>query len=90
MEFEWDEKKSEANSIKHRISFEEAKKLWNDENGIIVYQRLEDNEERYCLIARLFQKCWCAVFTLRGERVRLISVRRCRAKEERMYEERRV
>jgi uncharacterized DUF497 family protein len=90
MEFEWDHQKSIANAAKHGISFEEAVKLWEDQNGIIVYQRLQDGEDRYCLIAQLEQKCWCAVFTLRKGKVRLISVRRCRKKESAVYEERRV
>ncbi|NPA51106.1 MAG: BrnT family toxin, partial [Epsilonproteobacteria bacterium] len=30
MEFEYDEKKSQINKLKHGIDFEEAKKLWMD------------------------------------------------------------
>jgi len=90
MKFEWDENKSFINKEKHKISFEEAVKLWDDKNGIVVYQRLDGKEERYCLIARLKEKCWCAVFTLRGENIRIISVRRCRKKEEKKYEDRRI
>jgi len=33
-EFEYDINKSNINKKKHGISFEEAKKLWEDNNGI--------------------------------------------------------
>jgi len=85
MEFEYDPNKSEANKQKHGIDFEEAKALF-DQVGIIIPAKSE-NEERWMLIAYLGKRCYSAIFTHRGERIRFISVRRCRKKEERLYDE---
>lgn len=45
-----------------------------------------EEEERKMLIARLKGKVWSAIFTERGERIRIISVRRARANEIAIYE----
>jgi uncharacterized DUF497 family protein len=86
LDFEYDENKSIKNKEKHNISFEEAKKLWNDRNSIVVPANIIDNETRYALISKLNQKCYVAIFTIRNENYRIISVRRCRKNEEVNYE----
>jgi uncharacterized DUF497 family protein len=87
MDFEYDPRKSEANKIKHGIDFEEAKALWKDTNGLEI--RAESREEdRYVLIASYMDRFWTAVFTLRDERIRLISARRSREKEIELYDNR--
>ena len=45
------------------------------------------DETRWALIAKIEGKTWTAIYTLRGETIRLISVRRARVKEVRLYEE---
>ena len=85
MDFEYDENKSIKNKQKHNISFEEAKLLWNDQNSIVVPANIMDDEIRYALIGVLDQKCYVAIFTIRGESYRIISVRRCRKNEEKNY-----
>lgn len=37
--FEFDPKKSASNKIKHGIDFEQAKKLWEDPNRLIIEAR---------------------------------------------------
>ena len=86
MEFEYDSKKSQTNKAKHGIDFEEAKELFDDDNSLVVPAKNVEDEERYALIGRLRGKCYVAIFTLRGEKIRIISVRRCRKKEEANYE----
>ena len=85
MEFEYDEIKSISNKKKHGIDFIEAQKLWNDDNKIIYPTRFEV-EERNILIATIECKHWSAIYTLRIEKIRLISVRRSRKEEEELYE----
>ena len=85
MEFEYDSKKSQINKAKHGIDFEEAKDLFDDDSSLVVPAKNVD-EERYALIGRLGGKCYVAIFTFRGEKIRIISVRRCRKKEEANYE----
>ena len=86
MKFEYDKNKSIKNKLKHGIDFEEAKKLWNNENALVVPANIVANETRFALISTLNNKCYVAIFTIRAKRYRIISVRRCRKKEELNYE----
>jgi uncharacterized DUF497 family protein len=86
MKFEWDKKKSLENKVKHGIDFDTARGLWNDDNRVEV-QAPYPLEERYVLIGILDTKIWTAIFTWRGDAVRIISVRRSRKKEVMLYEE---
>jgi uncharacterized protein len=86
MEFEYDPQKSEANLIKHGIDFEESKYLWDDPNRLQLQARSE-TELRYALIALYGDKLWSAFYTIRDEKVRIISVRRARKGEGRLYYE---
>ena len=86
MEFEWDEKKSRANKSKHGIDFKTATELWNDPDRIEIQANFT-NETRNDLIGKIGDKLWAAIFTLRIDIVRLISVRRARKKETQLYEQ---
>lgn len=86
MKFEYDINKSHANKLKHGLDFEEAQKLWNDSEAINI-QAKSDTEIRYAFISKLEGKCWIAFYTLRDDVIRLISVRRARENEERIYNE---
>jgi len=87
MRFEYDEAKSRINKEKHGIDFVEAQNLWQDENALIVPANIVDEEIRYALISTYNNKCFAAIYTLRNEAYRIISVRRCRKNEEKYYEE---
>ena len=86
MKFEYDLNKSRINKDKHGIDFERAQLLWNDSEAVNV-QAKSDSELRYAFISKLEEKCWVAFYTLRGDVIRLISVRRARTNEERIYNE---
>lgn len=86
MEFEYDLIKSKSNQKKHGINFEEAKRLWNDVNRLQVEAK-SDTELRFALIAICGDKLWTAFYTIRGERIRIISVRRARQGEGMLYYE---
>ena len=86
MEFEYDIQKSISNKIKHEIDFEEAKHLWEDRNRIRIQAR-SDTELRFALIAAYREKLWTAFYTMRNDTVRIISVRRSRDQERRLYYE---
>ncbi|WHA41951.1 BrnT family toxin [Agrobacterium larrymoorei] len=85
MEFEFDPAKSASNKDKHGIDFVDAQNLWLDQRRLIAPLVME-GEERYIMIARLHDKIWSTIFTYRGGRVRIISVRRARDKERQHYE----
>ncbi len=85
MEFEFDESKSLANKSKHGIDFPDAQALWNDPDLLEIPARTSD-EPRAIVIGRIGDKHWSAIITYRGERVRIISVRRSRKEERSLYE----
>lgn len=84
MNFEFDPQKSAINAEKHGIDFLAAQSLWSDQNRVEFIARFKD-EERNGLVAIHNGRKWCAIFTLRGDNVRIISVRRARAYEEKLY-----
>ena len=84
MEFEYDKVKSAANHKKHGIDFLEAQELWNDPDCIVIPARTV-GESRYLLIGKLGKKFWSAIFTLRNQKIRIISVRKARKNEEEYY-----
>lgn len=85
MEFEFDPQKSDSNKIKHGIDFNEAQELWDDPNLIEIPVKTSD-EPRYLMIGKISEKYWSAVVTYRGEKIRIISVRRSRKEEVDVYE----
>jgi uncharacterized DUF497 family protein len=80
VEFEYDDRKSQINTRKHGIDFERAKLLWGDEKRLVVPAR-SSTEPREALVAVLDGVYWTAVYTLRGDAIRIISVRRSRNEE---------
>jgi len=84
MKFEWDSEKSRANKEKHGIDFETAQNLWLDENRIEI-ETPYPVEKWNIIIAKFLGKLWTAVYTIRSETVRIISVRRSRKKEVKLY-----
>ena len=86
MPFEWDPQKSIANKEKHDIDFETAKRLWSDENRMEIHAS-HPVEDRWILIGKKDDKLWTAIYTSRGNAIRIISVRRSRGKEVDLYDE---
>jgi hypothetical protein len=85
MEFEFDPEKRASNLRKHGIDFIAAQALWSDPDMIMVPAKTTD-EPRILVIGMLSGKHWSAVVTPRGERTRIISVRRSRKEEIAIYE----
>jgi hypothetical protein len=85
MDFEHDPAKSASNLSKHGIDFDQAQALWDDPWMLEVPARTED-EPRFLLIGKIEGKHWAAVWTPRGDAVRIISVRRARKEEIGYYE----
>jgi uncharacterized DUF497 family protein len=87
LRFEWDPAKSASNKVKHGVDFEEATAMWR--NG----PRLDIDvdhpvEPRLLTVGSLNGRIWTAVTTMRGDAIRLISVRRSRKEEVSLYERR--
>ncbi len=84
-EFVFDENKSLINKNKHGIDFMEAQLLWKDVDRVIVPARVVD-EPRFLIIGKIRIKFWSAIFTIRDDKIRIISVRRSRKEEINIYE----
>ena len=85
MGFEYDPAKSRANRQKHGLDFAEASALWDDPWRLDVPVRTE-GEARIMTLAKLNDRIWAAIWTIRGENIRVISVRRARKDEVAYYE----
>jgi uncharacterized DUF497 family protein len=72
--------KSQTNKEKHGIDFEEAQALWDDEEQFIQ-EIVSDDENRLIHTGKIGDKYYTAVTTAREGNIRIISVRRARAKE---------
>jgi hypothetical protein len=84
--FEYDPNKSASNKRKHGLDFEEAAQLWDDPFAIELIAHTSD-EIRTIAIGRISGKLWSVIFTMRGDKIRIISARRARSNEEAAYEE---
>ena len=84
MEFEFDPGKSAVNLDKHGIDFVQAQELW----AVTGWEQPSPflGELRLQRTAAWDGRFWTAVYTLRGSRIRLISVRRARRSEVSAYE----
>ena len=85
MDFEFDPKKSEKNMEKHGIDFFQAQALWDDPELLEIPARTED-EPRFLVVGKIRGKHWAGIITYRGEKIRIISVRRARKEEVELYE----
>jgi len=83
--FEFDEKKSQTNLVKHGIDFVDAQLIWGDPDYVEIQARTVD-EPRSLVIGLIDGKHWSAIVTHRNENIRIISVRRSRKSEVETYE----
>ena len=84
MDFEFDSAKSTANLENQGIDFIDAQALWSDPDRLEVSARSLD-EPRTQVIGRIDNVVWSAFTTIRGDRIRIISVRRARDEEAAAY-----
>jgi uncharacterized protein len=86
VEFEWDPAKDPANQRKHNVPFLKAIDVFKDPRQL---ERLDDSEDygedRWIGLGCVEQMILTVVFTLRGQRIRLISARRANRDEQRVY-----
>jgi len=85
MQFEWDPNKSAANKLKHGIDFLEGEALWDDPERLELPAQTM-GETRYMLIGIIRNRYWSAIFTIRSEKIRIISIRHARDMEIEAYE----
>ncbi|MCG5054099.1 MAG: BrnT family toxin [Myxococcales bacterium] len=90
LEFEWDPDKAAANKRKHKVSFEEARTAFLDENGLVIADPEHSrNEERFVLLGlsaslRILIVCHC--YRRDDSVIRIISARKANGSERIQYE----
>lgn len=87
-EFEWDKGNVDKSFKKHKISPNEAEEIFLDENLKIIKDiNHSQKEKRLIALGKTFtDKKLFIVYTVRGEKVRIISARPMDKKERRHYE----
>jgi len=88
MQFEWDEGKARHHTKKHRVSFEQAQKVFDDPRAV-PFEDLEhstSSETRYVMIGMCPIGLLYVSFTYRDQIVRLISARHAEKWMVKVYE----
>ena len=87
-DFEWDDEKSAANVRKHKVSFEEASTVFDDELMLTEADWMHSEEEdRYVSIGFSSQNRLLVVsYTERVRIIRIISAREPTSREKQSYE----
>jgi uncharacterized DUF497 family protein len=86
--FEWDDRKAAANRARHGISFETARKVFKDPFAIDeADSREEYGEDRFTLTGMADGRLLLVAYTMRDDRIRIISARGAEPHEHRIYHE---
>ena len=89
LEFEWDPKKAAANLKRHRVSFEEARTVFLDEQAKLIDDPdHSSDEDRFVLLGisgllRVLLVCHC--YRQQGQTIRIISARKASPGEAGQY-----
>lgn len=86
MQFEWDSHNRDKNWKKHQVTDREAEEVFS--KGLFLGPVKSAQEERFSVIGKTTQgRTLFVVYTLRGEKIRVISVRDASRKERASYEQ---
>ena len=89
LRFEWDEDKAKSNLKKHKVSFEEAKTVFYDENArLIPDPEHSEEEDRFILMGlstgvKMLVVCHC--YRESEQVIRIISARKATKREMSFY-----
>ena len=85
-EFQWDDRKAAENYVKHRITFEMARDVFDDP---FVIEWIDDGqdagEHRFAALGMVEHRILFVAYTMRGDAIRIISARRAVSFERRRY-----
>jgi uncharacterized DUF497 family protein len=85
--FDWDKHNSEKIYRKHKITIKEAENVFADSKFVLSGARISGNEKRYAIMGTSGRKKLIAIFTIRKNKIRIISARPQSRKERKIYEE---
>lgn len=86
MDYEWDEVKARSNLEKHGVPFEAVHAFEWDTALVLEDDREDYGEARYRAMGLIRKRLHSLVFTLRGENIRVIGIRKANRREVRFYD----
>lgn len=90
IKFVWDKRKDSSNQKKHKVSFDEAKTVFYDENARLIHDPdHSEDEDRFVILGlssalRLLVVCHC--YRENDSAIRIISARKADKSEQKTYE----
>jgi len=83
----FDPDKDESNRVKHGVPLLFGMQVFEDLNSVVLASfRPVDGEDRFKVVGRVAGLLWTAIYVERAKVIRLISVRRSNAGEQRNYD----
>jgi uncharacterized DUF497 family protein len=86
--FEWDDAKAAANLARHGVTFEDARRAFADVFAVEREDLRQDyGERRYIWLGMVGDRLLHVAYTMRDQRIRIISARYAEPRERRRYHE---
>jgi uncharacterized DUF497 family protein len=87
-DFEWDDRKAAANIARHGVSFKTARLAFSDASAVAREDPRQDyGEDRFTLLGMADDRLLHVAYTMRHDRIRIISARLAEPRERRRYHE---
>jgi uncharacterized DUF497 family protein len=83
--YEWDSGKAAANLAKHGVDFAAVAGFDWTTALVIEDDRMDYGEARYIAVGFIGTRLYVLCFTYRGQKIRVISLRKANARERKMY-----
>jgi uncharacterized DUF497 family protein len=87
MKYIWDENKRIANLIKHNVDFLDAERFEWESAIETIDDRSDYKEKRWIALGLIDNSLHVLIYALRGDNIRLISLRKANNRERKYYEE---
>ena len=86
MTLEWDPKKADSNLRKHGVRFTDAYAVLEDPQALTIDDQYPDEQRHLTVGLDSLARVLVVSYTWRGDRLRIISVRKATPSERRQYE----
>lgn len=87
LRFEWDTEKNKANVTKHDLGFENARRAFSGPMLSRSDNRRDYGEQRWIGLGRIEDAVVVIAYTVRSDKVRIISARKANRNEAKTYEQ---
>lgn len=87
MEYEWDAAKAAANRRKHGVAFNAVFDFDRKSALVVADERADYGEPHWPALGMIGERLHSLAFTIRGDHIRVISLRMASRKERTLYEQ---